>query len=207
MIGRLTGKVAECTPGHVLLEVGGVGYSVQIPLSTFYTLAEDRGGEATLQIHTHVREDTLQLFGFCEPAERACFEMLIGISGVGPRLALAILSGIGVEELNSAVARQDRPRLQRIPGVGKKTAERVLLELRDKLAAGALDAAEVSPRGPAGAAGTESAAMRADAVSALLNLGYSRDAASRAVDGVLERKGEPDGLEGLLRAALGQSQR
>jgi Holliday junction DNA helicase RuvA len=200
MIGRLTGIVIECQPGQMLLEVGGVGYAVQIPLSTFYTVAEGDGDEATLHIHTHVREDALQLYGFATEEERSAFELLIGISGVGPRLALAILSGIGVEELANAVAQQDRPRLQRIPGVGKKTAERVLLELRDKFDA----RSSVHGAAPGEtAAGTGDEQTRADAVSALVNLGYKRDTASRAVDGALEAIGAAAGLEQLLKAALG----
>jgi len=203
MIGRLTGKVIECQPGQMLLEVGGVGYAVQIPLSTFYTMAEGDGGEVTLHIHTHVREDALQLFGFATLQERSAFELLIGISGVGPRLALAILSGIGVGELEEAVAQRDRPRLQRIPGVGKKTAERVLLELRDKLQARSAADSASSGAGAGDAAGRADAQTRADAVSALVNLGYTRDTASRAVDGALEGIGEAAGLERLLKAALG----
>ena len=208
MIARLTGALVECRPDHVLLDVGGVGYELQIPLSTYYTLASGDARVRTLHVHTHVREDALQLFGFGTGEEKRTFEMLIGISGVGPRLALAFLSGIGVEELRQAVLREDRARLEKIPGVGRKTAERVLLELRDRLSG--------SPRGRRGAAAPppvelahDSTApqldVREDALSALVNLGYTRDAAGRAVDRVLGGS-LPDRwtLEFLLRAALGE---
>ena len=201
MIGRLTGRVIERRPDHVLLDVGGVGYTVQIPLSTFYALSEDGASPATLHIHTHVREDALQLFGFADPEERAVFRLLIGISGVGPRLALAILSGIGAGELRGAVVRQDRPRLQRIPGVGKKTAERLLLELRDKLGAGR--EASAGPAGEAGSwAGEAAGGVRGDAISALVNLGYAREVARRAVEAALEAQGGDLPIERLIREAL-----
>jgi Holliday junction DNA helicase RuvA len=191
MIGRLTGTVISCAPDRVLLDVAGVGYEVSIPLSTFYSLPRESGARASLRIHTHVREDALQLYGFASHEERAAFELLIGISGVGPRMALGILSGIGAGELRTTVAQQDRARLQKIPGVGKKTAERLLLELRDKMEAAA----------PAAAGAAQS--LRPDAISALVNLGYSKDVAERAVDRALERPESGDDLEGLLRTALG----
>lgn len=203
MIGRLTGKVVECRPGRMLLDVQGVGYAVQIPLSTFYSVSGIDGDMATLHVHTHVREDALELFGFATPDERSVFELLIGISGVGPRLALAILSGIGAEELRSAIAQGDRARLQRIPGVGRKTAERVLLELRDKLT-GKGKQAESDSKSRFGVAGEEIDGPWADAVSALVNLGYTRDRAARAVDAAQEELGETVALETLLKAALGR---
>lgn len=200
MIGRLRGTVAACGPGHLLLDVGGVGYAVQIPLSTFYALSAEAGAEAVLHVHTHVREDALQLFGFATLEERSAFELLIGISGVGPKLALAILSGIGVDELRQAVTQQDRPRLQQIPGVGKKTAERVLLELRDKMAVE--DRAEARAGRAAGAGRDEE--IREDALSALVNLGFTKEKATRAVDRALERLDDEPGLERLLKASLGR---
>ena len=202
MIGRLTGNVLERRPDRVLLDVGGVGYAIQIPLSTFYALSEDGAATATLHIHTHVREDALQLFGFADREERAAFELLIGISGVGPRLALAILSGIGADELRGAVARQDRPRLQQIPGVGKKTAERVLLELRDKID-GARKRGSGAADPPASWQSEPSTGVRDDAVSALVNLGYSRDVARKAVESALEGMEEDVAIERLIREALG----
>jgi Holliday junction DNA helicase RuvA len=198
VIGQLRGRVDRCSPGQVVLDVAGVGYDVRIPLSTYYSLAGRDGGEVCLHIHTHVREDALLLYGFATLEERAAFELLIGISGVGPRTAMAILSGIGVPELRLAVSAQDRDRLQRIPGVGKKTAERLLLELRDKLGPEAASRATAA-LGESTAGG----AVRADAVSALVNLGYARDGASRAVDGALREHGPAATLEVVLRAALG----
>lgn len=197
MIGSLTGRLARRSPERVLLDVGGVGYDVRIPLSTFYALTAAGESTVVLHVHTHVRDDALELFGFFTEQERTAFEKLIAISGVGPRLALAILSGIGVDELRTAVARRDHDRLERIPGVGKKTAERVLLELRDRFAA---------PAGPGGAGGApadapERDAVREDALSALVNLGYSRQVASRAVGRVLD-DGPTTGIEGVLKAAL-----
>jgi Holliday junction DNA helicase RuvA len=203
LIGRLTGKVLECRPDRLVLDVGGVGYELRVPLSTFYCLPREAGAPVTLQVHTHVREDALVLFGFATPEERTAFELLISISGVGPRLALAILSGIGVDDLATAVARQDRPRLQGIPGVGKKTAERVLLELRDKMGPAGEDLPdELSPASRFSATGQDG--ERGDAVSALVNLGYTRDRAARAVDASLESLGAGARLEELLRNALGR---
>jgi Holliday junction DNA helicase RuvA len=204
MIGRLTGFLVECEPTRTLLEVGGVGYSLDIPLSTFYALNGRNEPAVSLFVHTHVREDALQLFGFATKLERAAFEMLVGITGVGPRLALSILSGIGVEELREAVSLKDRQRLQKIPGVGKKTAERLLLELGDRI--GALEGDDQVAFDPEKV--TESAAeesRRRDALSALMNLGYSRNAASDAIDEALgNMTPETPGLEPLLKEALGR---
>jgi Holliday junction DNA helicase RuvA len=193
--------VLECGPGELLLDVAGVGYGLQISLNTFYAISVADNDALTLHVHTHVREDAFQLFGFAEPEERAVFEKLISISGVGPRLALAILSGIGVGELRQAVRDGDRARLQRIPGVGKKTAERLLLELEDKLEAVTIRDAGAGPatRVPAG----DSGGLRSDAVSALTNLGYPQDTADRAVDAALDKLGSETQLEPLLRAVLG----
>jgi Holliday junction DNA helicase RuvA len=194
VIGRLTGRLVDCEPGSAVLDVGGVGYELRIPLSTYYLLSA-RPEPAVLFVHTYVREDALALFGFATREERAAFERLISISGVGPRMALAVLSGIGVEDLSRAVADGDRARLERIPGIGRKTAERVLLELKDKKDEG-------RPERPAAAAGPAGeSGIRADAVSALMNLGYPPDAARRAVEqAAVEAEGSE--LGGLLRAAL-----
>jgi Holliday junction DNA helicase RuvA len=204
MIGRLTGFIVECEPTRVILEVGGVGYSLDIPLSTFYVLNDRTEPAVSLYVHTHVREDALQLFGFATKQERAAFEMLVGITGVGPRLALSILSGIGVDELNEAISVKDRLRLQKIPGVGKKTAERLLLELRDKISKLARpDQTAFDPESASEKAAEES--RRQDALSALMNLGYSRSSAADAVDAALEQIGpETAGLEPLLKEALGR---
>ncbi|HVL67900.1 MAG TPA: Holliday junction branch migration protein RuvA [Vicinamibacterales bacterium] len=194
MIARLAGTLAEKAPGRVIVDVQGVGYDVQVPLSTFYVVGEP-GAPVTLRVHTHVREDTIALFGFATPLEQDLFERLISISGIGPKLALAVLSGIEPPDLVRAIRSQDVARLTAIPGVGKKTAERIGLELKDRLPA-ALQAAADAGR-PA-APGDQ---LRADLLSALLNLGYQRAGAEKAVEQVLERS--PDlSFEGALRQVL-----
>jgi Holliday junction DNA helicase RuvA len=202
MIGRLRGSVWHCEPGRLQLDVGGVGYDLQIPLSTYYHVSESDGGELELHVFTHVREDAITLYGFATEAERAMFLHLTSISGVGPRLALAALSGIGPEELRQAVRDQDHSRIQRVPGIGKKTAARIVLELRDRLE-------KDGPEPPAGSPGRKAPAvddgrsLRHDAASALSNLGYSEDAAYRAVDKALgEFDGDRPDLQDLLRGAL-----
>ncbi len=177
MIGQVRGRLLRKEPQEAIVDVGGVGYRVAIPLSTFYRIGEP-GGEVTLLIHTHVREDTLALFGFLTAAEQALFERLIAVSGVGPKLALSILSGIEAPDLVAALRSSDVVRLTRIPGVGKKTAERLVLELKDKVQG--LAAAEEAPS----AAPTSSA--KEDLVSALVHLGYSRPEAERGVDRALK---------------------
>lgn len=179
MIARLSGTVLEKHPNRVVVDVAGVGYDVQVPLSTFYGLGEPGAG-ITLRVHTHVREDAIALYGFASPLEQELFERLISISGIGPKLALAVLSGIDPGELIRAIRTQDVARLTRIPGVGKKTAERIGLELKDRLpqAAGAGVAAD--SRDPGGG-------LRDDLSSALANLGYQRAAAEKAVDAVLKK--------------------
>ncbi len=196
MIGRLSGKLLGISPDRILLDVAGVGYDVQIPLSTFYGLPGANGSEVSLHIHTHVREDALQLFGFGSGEERSTFEQLIAISGVGPRMALAILSGIGVDELRRTVVRQDRARLQKIPGVGKKTAERLLLELRDKMKI------DVAPADDGGSVAPLSGGLQTDAHSALVNLGYADQVADRAVRTAIKDAGADAGLESVLKRAL-----
>ncbi len=192
MIARLHGRIVEKHPHRVIVDVHGVGYDLHIPLSTFYGLGEP-GADAVFRVHTHVREDTLALFGFATALELRVFEKLIGISGIGPRLALAVLSGIEPAELVRAVGRGDVRRLTGIPGIGKKTAERMGLELRDRLPA-------VLETGPEAEAGEEPGAARSDLVSALVNLGYTRPPAERAVDAAL---GAGDGsFEQVLRRAL-----
>ncbi|HKD17075.1 MAG TPA: Holliday junction branch migration protein RuvA [Thermoanaerobaculia bacterium] len=171
MIGRLTGRLAAKAPDHVLLDVGGVGYLVHIPLSTFYELP-DPEGPASLWVHTHVREDALALYGFLTERERTLFLLLLGVTGIGPRVALTVLSGIPPSELVDALRSQDVRRLVAIPGVGKKTAERMVLELAEKVAS---LPGEAPARAPAAAAAD-------DVVSALVNLGYRKAEAERAVD-------------------------
>ncbi len=192
MIAFLRGRLLEKQPGRVIVDVQGVGYDVAIPLSTFYPLP-DPGAEVSLRIHTHVREDALALFGFGTPLELQVFERLIAVSGIGPRLALAVLSGIDPQELVSAVQRGDIARLTAIPGVGKKTAERISLELKDRL-----PLAFVTPGGEAVPPG---AGVRDDLVSALLNLGYHRPLVERAVDAALAAPGDLT-FERKLKQAL-----
>ena len=201
MIGRLTGRIAECEPGAVLVDVGGVGYSLQIPLSTYYELVHRSNGTVSLHVHTHVREDALVLFGFATAAERAAFERLVQISGVGPKMALAVLSGIGVAELERAVLDGDRDRLQKIPGIGRKTAERILLELRDRLEREARGG-RPSKHGPPVTDDDATGGTRRDAMSALENLGYTRDASRKAVDRAFTALDRDPTLEQVLKAAL-----
>jgi len=171
MIGRLTGRLAAKAPDQVLLDVGGVGYLVHIPLSTFYELP-DAESPASLFIHTHVREDSLALYGFLTERERTLFLLLNAVTGIGPRVALTVLSGIPPTELVAALRSQDVRRLVAVPGVGKKTAERMVLELADKVAR---LPGETPAKAPAAVAAD-------DVVSALVNLGYRRSEAERAVD-------------------------
>ena len=193
MIAQLRGRLVSKAPGEVVLDVSGVGYRVAIPVSTFYRLGE-LGSEASLLTYTHVREDTLALFGFLTNEEEALFELLIGVAGVGPRLAINVLSGIEAPELVQALRAADIARLTRIPGVGKKTAERLVLELRDKANKLPLALAEQKAAHPG-------ATPKDDLVSALANLGYSRPEAEKAVLRALEEDGTGR-FEDLLRRAL-----
>jgi len=195
MIAFLRGRVLEKQPTRVIVDVQGVGYEVHVPLSTYYDIGEE-GSDVSLRVYTHVREDALQLYGFLTDLERQLFERLISTSGIGPKLAIAVLSGVDSRELVSAVQRGDVARLTAIPGVGRKTAERIVLELRDRLAQMAV---------PASAEGTGPAAtgerLRVDLVSALQNLGYHRPQAEKAVESILASTPETT-FEPALRAAL-----
>jgi holliday junction DNA helicase RuvA len=184
MIAQLRGSLLEKAPSRLVVDVGGVGYDVQVPLSTFYVIG-DSGSSVSLRIHTHVREDVIALYGFATPLEHDLFERLIAINGVGPKLALAVLSGIEPAELIKAVRLQDVARLRAIPGVGKKTAERISLELKDRLPA----ALTTSGQPPVRASAEEQ--LRSDLLSALLNLGYQRAAAERAMDKVISTNPPP----------------
>ena len=192
MIGALTGRIVDKQPERLVVDVQGVGYQLHVPLSTFYELGEP-GATASLRVHTYVREDTLALYGFATLLELQVFERLIAVSGVGPRLALAVLSGIEPPDLVGAVMRGDVDRLTRIPGVGKKTAERIGLELKDRLPAGLAGEPDAGDAAPSG--GDQS-----DVVSALLNLGYHRAAAERAAQAAV--KSGAGGFERTLRQAL-----
>jgi Holliday junction DNA helicase RuvA len=196
VIAHLTGQLREKDTRRVqrlVIDVHGVGYEVLAPRSTVYTIG-DVGASVSLRIHTHVREDVLQLFGFATALEQTLFERLIGVNGVGPKLALAILSGVEPSDLVRAIRGNDLGRLTAIPGVGRKTAERLVVELRDRLAQ---DLGE-SPAAPA----TAGAAVRGDLLSALANLGYQRAAAEKAVDRVVGRGVETAGFEPALREVL-----
>ena len=194
----LRGSIAEKTPSRVIVDVAGVGYDVLVPLSTFYVLGEP-GAAVTLRIHTHVREDIIALYGFMTRLEQDLFERLIAISGVGPKLALAVLSGIEPAELIRAIRTQDVARLTRIPGIGKKTAERIGLELKDRLPA------DMQIAEPAPAASTAGDQLRDDLLSALVNLGYQRPVAEKAVEKVLRQQPEARfeaALKDVLRALM-----
>jgi len=191
MIGYLQGRLIRSAPERLLLDVGGVGYEIHIPLSTFYEL--ERSGEdglVALHIHTHVREDTLELYGFWTEREKELFERLIAVSGIGPRLARVILSGLPPDELLAALASGDAARLSRTPGIGKKTADRMILELREKVQEMAADLPATSRQ-----------VAQDDVVQALVNLGYKPIHAEKAT--ATAREEMPDGsFAELLRFAL-----
>jgi holliday junction DNA helicase RuvA len=197
VIAYLRGTLLEKSPSRLILDVAGVGYDVQVPLSTFYGLGEP-GTETTIRVHTHVREDIIALYGFATLLEQQLFEKLIGISGIGPKLALAVLSGIEPGDLIRAVRTQDVARLTAIPGVGKKTAERIGLELKDRLPA----SLPASDHAPAGAPPEDQ--LRADLLSALLNLGYQRAPAEKAIEKTVRPDmGFEQALRDVLRALMG----
>lgn len=193
MIARLQGRLVEKYPNRVIVDVQGVGYEAYVPLSTFYDLGEP-GSEISLRIHTHVREDALALYGFATMLELQLFERLITVSGIGPKLALAVLSGIEPDTLVAAVRNGDVARLTAIPGIGKKTAERIGLELKDKMAG-------FRPAEGAAPAVLASESLKSDVLSALLNLGYHRPLAERALDAALKAPGEKT-VEKTLKQAL-----
>jgi len=188
MIGRLTGQLAEKTPPQVLIDVGGVGYEVDVPMSSFYNLPA-LGERVTLLTHFVVREDAQLLYGFLTSGERAAFRLLIRISGIGPKMALSLLSGLSVTELSQAVAQQQAGRLVKVPGIGKKTAERLLLELKGKLA---------PDIGAPGAAITSDA--QADIAQALIALGYSEKDAAAALKLLPPDVGVSDGIKLAMKS-------
>jgi Holliday junction DNA helicase RuvA len=196
MIGQLKGTLLRKKPNLVLLDVHGVGYEVFIPLTSFYELP-DEGNEVLLKVHTHVREDALALFGFCSQREKDFFVKLISISGIGPKLAVSILSGARVEELAQAIAESNLARLTAIPGVGRKTAERVVLELKTQITPFLLPEQARAAGAPTG---TEM--LQEDILSALVNLGYPRAGAEKALAAVLRSADVERSFEGLLRHAL-----
>lgn len=192
MIAHLAGTLLEKHLQRLVVDVGGVGYDVQVPLSTFYAVGEP-GARVTLRVHTHVREDALQLFGFVTALELSLFQRLIAVSGIGPKVALAVLSGIEPADLIRAVKGSDIARLTRIPGVGKKTSERIVVELKDRLPKMEEPAASDTV--------SDASDVRDNVISALVNLGYQRPAVEKVVGTVL-RKVETREFEPLLREVL-----
>lgn len=193
MIARLKGLLAEKTAGRLILEVQGVGYEVLIPFSTYYELGEI-GETVSLRIYTHVKEDALNLYGFFTSKEKKLFTQLIQVSGIGPKLGVAILSGLPVNEFVDAITSGDVVKLNSIPGVGKKTAERLIVEMKDKMV-------ELSPQLPASQQAGLSNSLQGDVISALVNLGYPRNAAERRVSEALKQS-QTDRFEVLLRNSL-----
>ena len=196
MIAHIQGFLHFKSPEYLVIDVDGIGYQVQVPLSTFYDLPQV-GTAVSLHIHTHVREDALQLYGFQSPEEKTIFVRLISVSGIGPRLAVNILSGISPGELVECLSQNNLARLISVPGVGRKTAERIMVELRDKVSSLALGH-DVTV--PARTAADE--AMIEDALSALLNLGYKKGMAQRAIENARQRLEGEITLESLLKESL-----
>ena len=201
MIAHLSGTLLSKQATAVILNVGGVGYEVTIPLSTFYDLAEP-GSEVQLRIYTHVREDALQLYGFRTARERELFLRLISVSGIGPKLGITLLSGMSADEMIASIRTNNLARLTLIPGIGRKTAERLVMELRDKVAA--LSSPELEEELGATAPTTPEPtvdSVRADALSALVNLGYQRSAAEKAIGAVVAEETDIS-VESVLRGSL-----
>ncbi len=201
MIAHLSGTLLSKQATSVIVDVSGVGYEVTIPLSTFYDL-EDAGSNVQLRIYTHVREDTLQLYGFKTARERELFLKLISVSGIGPKLGITLLSGMSADEMIASIRTNNLARLTLIPGVGRKTAERLIVELREKVAE--LSSAELEDElgaKPEVSADATEDTVRADALSALLNLGYQRSGAEKAIDAALGEGGDIT-VESVLRRSL-----
>ncbi len=194
MIAYLRGTILEKHPNRLIVDLAGVGYDVFVPLSTFYGLGEP-GSQVALRIHTHVREDALLLYGFATLLEQDLFERLIGVSGIGPKLALAVLSGIEPPELVRAIERGDVGRLTAIPGVGKKTSERIVLELKDRLPSVRIAAVATGGEAPG------APLLRDDLLSALMNLGYHRPLAEKAIEAAI-KSAPAGGFERTLKQAL-----
>jgi Holliday junction DNA helicase RuvA len=195
MIAHLRGRILDKNPNRIIIEAAGVGYEVAITIGSFSSLPSD-GSEVALHIYTHVREDTLALYGFLRREEKQLFERLIGVSGIGPKLAMTVLSGIAPDALVTALRSNDLSALTRIPGVGKKTAERMVLELRDKLEG--LTAAAAAP---------VASRMEEDVVSALVNLGYQRGPAEAAAKGAIANAGSEASFEQIFRQTMSLLQR
>ncbi|MBA3322529.1 MAG: Holliday junction branch migration protein RuvA [Pyrinomonadaceae bacterium] len=200
MIAHLTGTLLFKQATSVILDVGGIGYEVTIPVSTFFDM-EEPGAQVALRIYTHVREDTLQLFGFRTARERELFMLLISVTGIGPKSGIATLSGMSADEIIAAIRTNNLARLTAIPGVGKKTAERMVIELRDKMAALSSPALEEQLAARAAGAAPSEDALREDAISALINLGYQRAAAEKVLTQAMQEGGDLS-VELLLRRSL-----
>lgn len=201
MIAHLSGTLLTKEPNSVIVDVSGVGYEVTIPLSTFYEL-ENEGSNVKLRIYTHVKEDALQLYGFRTDRERQLFVNFISVSGIGPKIGIALLSGMSADELVASIKNNNLARLTLIPGVGRKTAERLIVDLREKMTALAASQVEQEPgTSPEATGGSPEDNVRSDALSALLNLGYQRSAAEKAIDAVLNDGGE-NTVESVLRRGL-----
>ncbi|HEV8589456.1 MAG TPA: Holliday junction branch migration protein RuvA [Pyrinomonadaceae bacterium] len=202
MIAHLSGTLLSKQATSVIVDVGGVGYDVSIPLSTFYELGEV-GEPVQLRVYTHVREDVIQLFGFKTARERELFLQLISVNGVGPGLAIKLLSGMNADEMIASIRTNNLVRLVAIPGVGRKTAERLVVDLRDKIATLSSPALEeeFAAKAAVGGAPTSTDAMRNDAMSALANLGYQKAAAEKAVKNAIDEGGELS-VEMILRRSL-----
>jgi Holliday junction DNA helicase RuvA len=202
MIAHLSGILLSKQATSVILDVGGVGYEITIPVSTFYEL-EEAGSTVQLRIYTHVREDALQLYGFKTARERELFTRLISVSGIGPKLGITLLSGMSADEMIASIRTNNLARLTLIPGVGRKTAERLVMELRDKVAS--LSSSELEEelgaKTPAGSPLPTEDSMRSDVLSALLNLGYQRSSAEKAVTAALDEGGDIT-VELILRRSL-----
>jgi Holliday junction DNA helicase RuvA len=196
MIAALTGRLAHKAPTHVTLDVQGVGYEVHVPLSTFYALP-DLNESASLSIHTHLREDAIQLYGFATALEKDSFILLTGVSGIGPKLALSVLSALNVPDLVSAVHAGDVEKLASVPGIGKKTAARIALELKDKV-----ERLRVTPSPISHVAGGPSGRLQDDALSALVNLGYKAADVKEAIKRVAGARPDALPLKELIREVL-----
>lgn len=196
MIASLTGRLAFKSPSQITLDVQGVGYEVFIPLSTFYSLP-DINESTSLRVHTHLREDAIQLFGFLTATEKGAFILLTGISGIGPKLALSVLSTLSVTDLVSAIRSGDMEKLATVPGIGKKSAGRIVLELKDKV-----ERLQAVPAAVATVTGDQSLRVDDDALSALVNLGYRAQEAKDIIKRITQSQADPMPLKDLIRETL-----
>jgi Holliday junction DNA helicase RuvA len=203
MIAHLSGTLRAKHATSVIIDVGGVGYEVTIPVTTFYDLGEPPSASVQLHVYTHVREEALQLFGFRTLRERELFTLLISVSGIGPKSAVAMLSGMSADEIVAAIRQSNYARLTSIPGVGRKTAERLVIELRDKMASLSGPALEQEFAAGGGAPAQSEDALREDTLAALLQLGFPKPAAEKAITNSIQEGGDLS-VETLLRRSLRQ---